>query len=174
MKKNILVVVYSRTGTSRTVAGLLAAEGSGQLAVVRDADARRGVMRCMLDSWLRRRPKIVYEGPDPASFDVVVLVAPIWAMRLAGPMRTFVASRAACLHRVVVVSVMGDEGADRAVAEVARLLGHRPALDASFKERDVRDGSFVRRLRSLAASVADMTSATSRPLGPAVLSPEAT
>lgn len=46
--------------------------------------------RRVLDSLLRRRPGIRYQGPDPADFRAVVLVSPIWMYRLAGPMRSFV------------------------------------------------------------------------------------
>lgn len=171
--KKVLVVCYSQTGTSRAVARLLAAEGPWEMAEVRDAQSRRGTLRCVLDSMLRRRPPIAYDGPDPVPYDVVALVSPIWMLRLAGPMRSFVEANAARMDRVAVVSVMNDRGAPRAVAEVARLLGRAPAIDACFRERDVQDGSFAARVRSLAAAVGDTADAPSRPARQVVLSPEA-
>lgn len=46
-----------------------------------------GTLRCVLDSLLRRRPSVRYLGPPIEEFDSVILVAPIWLGRLAGPMR---------------------------------------------------------------------------------------
>ncbi|HEX6361418.1 MAG TPA: hypothetical protein VFZ93_00570, partial [Albitalea sp.] len=90
----------------------------------------------------------------PAGFDLVVLVSPIWALRLAGPMRTFVAMRGDDLAEVAVVSLMSKAGAANAVAEVARLVGRAPVADAAFCAVEVDDGAFVERLRAFGQAVA--------------------
>src|ERR1043166_8855578 len=104
--KQVLVVVYSYTGTSTRVAQRLAVERAWPIGEVSDAKPRSGWLRCVLDQVLRRRPPIRYHGPDPARFDAVVLVAPIWVEGLSAPMRAFVAEHAATLPEVAVVSVM--------------------------------------------------------------------
>jgi hypothetical protein len=149
----ILVVVYSYTGTSRRLAQLLANLEQWQVGEIRDEKPRSGNWRCIWDSLLRRRPSIVYDGPDPATFDAVVLVSPIWAGRLAGPMRSFVALRRDVLRDVAVVSVMGGQGAPGAVAEVAAVIGRKPILDAAFTRREIEDGSFAGPLQAFAKSV---------------------
>ena len=106
----VLVIMYSYTGTSRRLAAQLCSQQGWPMAEIFDARPRAGVAgiwRCLLDSWLRREPAIRYLGPPPDDFDAVVLIAPIWAQQLAGPMRSFVASRRASLPRVAVVPVMG-------------------------------------------------------------------
>jgi len=169
----ILVVVYSYTGTSRRLAQLLANLEQWQVAEIRDATPRSGNWRCILDSLLRRRPPIAYDGPDPATFDAVVLVSPIWAGRLAGPMRSFVASRQRVLRDVAVVSVMGGRGAPDAVAEVAGLIGRKPMLDAAFTSAEIEDGSFAGPLQAFAKSVQRAEEKSAAVTGPAVWSPQA-
>ena len=98
----ILAVVYSCTGTSRRLAQLLVAQRQWPLDEVRDARPRNGLAgtsRCLPDSLFRRCPEIRYDGPNPAEFDAVVLISPIGAYRLAGPMRSFVAARVAARCR---------------------------------------------------------------------------
>ena len=141
----VLVVCYSYTGTARRAAQLLCSHYGWPLGEVRDA-APRGTLRCVLDSLLRRRPAIRYEGPDPRDFDTVVLVAPIWMYRLAAPMRTFVAHRRNQLPRVAVIATMNAGGAINAYAEVAHLLGHAPVASAAFLQREIEDGSATTRL----------------------------
>jgi hypothetical protein len=146
----ILVVVYSHTGTCRRLTELLCNQQGWPMAEITDARPRSGALgmwRCLLDSWLRRQPPIQYRGLPPDDFDAVVLVAPIWAQRLAGPMRTFVASRRERLPDVAVVPVMGGSGAPNAIAEVGRLLGRAPILSAAFTAREVDDGSCAARLQ---------------------------
>lgn len=146
---SILVVCYSYTGVSRTAARQLCAQRGWPLGEIRDVHPRSGAsgyLRCVLDSLLRRHPHIDYQGPDPGDYRTVVLVSPIWAYRLAGPMRSFVHDHREALRRVAVVSTMGSGGASNAVAEVARVLGHAPIQSLAFTAREVEDGSCTTRL----------------------------
>ena len=172
MRKTI-VVVYSYTGTGLLLARRMCAErgwAMGQIQEVRARSGWRGVLRCLLDAWLRRHPPIRYEGPDVQDFDTVVLVSPIWAYRLAGPMRSFVASQAPRMRQYAIVSVMGGSGAASAAAEIDRLTGRSPVLSVAFTAREVEDGSCTTRLPGIVTAVD--TVAPSSFLRPVELSPQ--
>ena len=151
--RQVLVVVYSYTGTSRRVAQRLAAERGWPIGEVIDAKPRSGWWRCVLDSLLRRRPAIRYAGPDPGAFDAVVLVSPIWVEGLSAPMRSFVVAEAQRLREFAVVSVMGSKGAPNAVAEISRLIGRAPLLHAAFKRGELDDDAVVARIGVFARAV---------------------
>lgn len=161
----VLVVTYSHTGTGRKLAWLLSSLQNCQMAEITE-DLPRGNWRCILDSLLRRCPPIRYDGPDPRHFDIVVLVAPIWAGRLAGPMRSFVASRRALLPDVAVLTVMGHTGAASAVSEIAELLGRAPLLDAAFTTAEVEDGCFADRLQAFGRAVRSASDEKRAPRAP--------
>ena len=120
---------------------------------------------------LRRRPVVRYTGPPIDRFDTVVLIAPIWAHQLAGPMRSFVAMHRAQLPAVAVVSVMESRGAPRAVAEIGQLIGRSPVLGTAFTTREVDDGSFATRLQAFGDAV--LHSRASPPVRPSIWSPQA-
>lgn len=152
----VLVVFYSYTGTARRLAQLLCAQQRWAMAEVLDRRPRagaKGTWRCILDSLLRRTPEFRYQGPASDGFDVVVLIAPIWVYRLAGPMRSFVRDRRATLPDVAVLSVMGSRGAASAVAEIASLTHRTPLLSAAFTTREVDDGSCAGRAQALGDAV---------------------
>lgn len=156
MSKNILVVAYSYTGTSLGVAKLMCIQQNWDLAWIEETRPRRGAWgswRCLLDAFLRRHPPIRYHGPPPGDFDAVVLVSPIWALRLAGPMRSFVAAERARLPDVAVVSVMGGRGGPNAAAEIADILGRAPILTTAVTAREVEDGSCAARLQAFGTAV---------------------
>ena len=172
---NGLVVFYTLTGTCRRVTELLCIQqgwsrGEVQEIVPRDSGLR-GSLRCIADSWGRRRPDVRYIGPDPREFDIVVLVAPVWLQRLAGPMRSFVARWRDQLPRVAVISVMNGRGAPDAVAEIGRLLERAPELSASFASREVDEGACAARLQAFGDALGVPEGA--RPVRPATLSPAA-
>lgn len=137
---SMLVVCYSYTGTARRIAQLLASHRGWPLGQVLDPQPR-GLLRCVLDSLLRRHPAINYRGPDPGDFRCVVLVAPVWVGRLPGPMRSFLVQHRQHLHRVAVIATQNASGADKLFAEVTRILGHAPIAKAAFLQREIEDGS---------------------------------
>jgi hypothetical protein len=171
---SILVVCYSFTGTSHRAAALLCLQHGWPLGEIHDAQPRAGgpgMLRCVLDSLRRRHPAIRYQGPDPGDFRTVVLVAPVWAYRLAGPMRTFVAQRREALRRVAVLTTMDSGGASNAVAEIARILGHAPIQAAALTAREVLDGSCMPRLLAFSDALQPGSTATQPAFQPAWTAP---
>ncbi|MFC5499365.1 flavodoxin [Caenimonas terrae] len=147
-----LVVCYSYTGISRRAARLLCSHRGWALGEIAESGPR-GTLRCVLDSLLRRQPAIHYNGPDPGSFRTVVLIAPIWMYRLAGPMRSFVAIHRERLQRVAVIATMNAAGASNAFAEIARLLGRPPVRCIALLARSIEDGSGTGELLDFGAAL---------------------
>ncbi|HEY9108348.1 MAG TPA: flavodoxin [Roseateles sp.] len=170
----ILVITYSFTGTGNRLTELLCRSRNWDSAAIVERRPRKAwvTLRCVVDSLFRRRPPIIYNGPDPSGFDLVVLVAPIWLYRLASPMRSFVASFRRSLRRVAVISVMGGRGGQNAAAEIGGLLDQAPIMSTTFTQREVDDGSYAPRLLALAAAL-DAATNLKGEIRPFVLSPEA-
>lgn len=149
--EKVLVVFYSYTGTSRRLALRLARLQGWRMGEIEEEMPRRGLkgtLRCLADSLWRRHPDIEYRGPSPQDFDLVVLVSPIWAYRLAAPMRSFLMRMAPKLRDIAVLSVQDRGGAAHAVAEVTALTHRAPRRAAAFLRQDILDGSYEPRLKS--------------------------
>jgi len=175
MSDRTLIVFYSNTGTSRRVADLLSSKFQwprGEIGETRSRAGTAGMLRCVMDSLLRRHPAIRYEGPNLRDFETVILIAPIWLYRLAGPMRSFVRDHAVGLKRVGVISVMGGQGATNAFAEIDQILGRPPILSTSFTARSVDDGSYSSDLEVFGNAVRD-NAKKGETVRPATLSPSA-
>lgn len=159
----ILVVSYSWTGTCTRLARLLCnlqpGWQHGEIRLEKPRNGQTGYWRCVLDSVLRRKPAIRYQGPFPREFDAVVLISPIWAFSLAGPMRSFVRTRRDHLPGVAVISVMGGAGASNAVREVERLTGRGCIMNTAFTMQEVEEGNPELRLRDFAETLRAMTDA---------------
>ncbi|MDE2401841.1 MAG: flavodoxin [Burkholderiales bacterium] len=171
----ILVVTYSYTGTSRLLGKMLCGMQSWPMAEVRESQPRSGwtgTWRCLMDSFFRRRPAISEIGPTLREYDAVVLISPIWAYRLAGPIRTFVTSNRDQLRDVAVISVMGGSGAPNAVAEIGHLLGRSPLMSTAFTSHEVEDGSCAGRLQAFGQAV-QTAEDSSLVMRPATWSPRA-
>jgi hypothetical protein len=170
-----LVITYSYTGTGRRLAKLLCAQQDWPAGDVLELRARAGAwgtVRCILDSVLSRHPSVRYVGPPLKEFDSVVLIAPVWLGRLAGPMRSFVANYSDSLPDLAVISVMGSNDTPSTAAEVARLAQRTPLLATAFNTREVDDGSCAARLRAFGTALRSGRN-ESRPERPAEVSSQA-
>jgi hypothetical protein len=159
----VLAVSYSYTGRCRKLRQALAARLGWAEGEITDRSPGRAAWRCILDSLLRRRPRIRYTGPALDNFDAVVLIAPIWARKLASPMRTFASNRWSQIPTVALVTVMGGDSAPDALAEVTRLLGQAPVVFATFTQSEVDDGSFAAHIEALGRSLEQARDAMSVP-----------
>lgn len=140
---NTLIVYYSRTGTARQVAELMAAQSGWPLSEVCDEHPRAGWlgdMRCVLETVFGKRASYRYDGPDPGAFDQVVVLAPIWMGHLASPMRDFLKDQVPLPGHLSVVCVMAARGAFTAVEEIARMTSTIPAPVLALCQRDVLSG----------------------------------
>ena len=157
----ILVVFHSRTGTCRQVAQRLASQGPWALGEVDAPAGGQGYVRCAVQALLRLQPRVAYSGPDPAAFDLVVLVAPVWCGTLAAPMRSFVAFHRRELPACALLSVMGGRGAEGAVRAVEQILGRTLRVTAALREAEIRGNHHHQVLAGFARRVAAL-------IGPAV------
>lgn len=162
----VLVVFYSYSGVSNRAARLLASHLDWPVGEVTDAAPRAGFMgglRCVMDSLMHRRPPIDYRGPDPSLFRTVLIVSPIWAYQMAGPMRSFIVANAGKILQFAQLTMMNSGGASNAVKEAARLFGRDPLLTAEFTSREIEDGTGTGRLLRFAQAVEDATSGKTPP-----------
>lgn len=152
----ILVISYSDTEISHRLAQLLCKQQGWPMAEINEVHPRSGLpgrVRCLLDSGLRRCPQICYSGPPPNEYDAVVLVAPVWSSRLAGPVRSFVNLMCEQLPDLALVSVTQNWGTPDVIAELGLLMGCFPMLSTTFTPHEVSYPSCPVRLQAFGNAI---------------------
>ena len=151
-----LVVYYSRTGNTRTIAGELVAMLEADVDPLDDGRDRSGVfgyLRCAREALKKRTIELVPPAYDPSSYDVVVLGTPVWAGNLSSPLRSYVAAHKAQLARVAFFCTQGGSGADKVFRDLAQLCGRSPLATLAVNEREIEKRAYAERLGSFAAAV---------------------
>src|SRR3990172_13104609 len=91
--KKILVAYYSRTGTTRKVAELIAQKLGAELEEIKDTVDRSGIKGYLLsgrDATLKRLTELYPIAKNPADYDLVLVGTPIWSWNVSAPIRTYV------------------------------------------------------------------------------------
>lgn len=142
----ILVVFFSRTGTTRKVAEAIARASGGDLAELCEARSRRGVW-----GWLRSGYEATYRVPsqplpltsDPSCYDIVFVGSPTWNRALSSPVRGFLQEHASRLPHVALFATCDGRGAEDVVAQMAELLRRPPLATLAMLAHDVKHGPAV-------------------------------
>lgn len=129
MTARTLVAYYSMSGNTRVIASEIGNVVDADIEEINEPRRRHGiggVMRAMFDAVMRREPPIVSANHDPARYDLLLLGGPVWAGRMASPVRTYAKRFGTSASHVAFFCTEGGRGADTAFADLEALCRHAP------------------------------------------------
>lgn len=139
--RTALIVYYSRTGTTKTLATALADKLNADLAEIRCRRYGRGIFRYLragYDSVRGNLPPIDMPQTATQTYDLVLLGAPIWTSHPALPLRAFLAGAPALPARVALFLTYGGHSSpDIAIRETEALLPGPLEACLSLRSPDV-------------------------------------
>ncbi|MCC8400532.1 flavodoxin [Paraburkholderia sp. MMS20-SJTN17] len=145
----ILVVYYSRTGTTRRVAQLLASELDADIEAVRECDgpeARNGAsgyLRSLIDALRHRRAEVMPALLDVSAYDVVVVGGPVWAGGACAPVVAWLTLHGERIRHLALFCCEGARGSATAFKQMSEAAGKAPLATCVITGRDLlgrRDG----------------------------------
>jgi flavodoxin len=150
----LLVVFFSRTGTTRCLAEHIARATGADLEELKENQSRRGLwgwLRSGYEGTYRRSAKPLPVQRHLRDYDLVFVGSPTWNRALASPVRGFLEQHASELTNVALFATCQGQGATEVNAQMAALLKNAPLATLTMLERDVK--------RSPAVEVGELTEA---------------
>ncbi len=160
----VLIAYYSRSGVTRSVSEMLAAElrAKGAEATVEeiiDTKDRSGITGWLgggKDATLKKETTIAPVKADVASFDLVAIGTPVWAWTAAPAARTFAKQHGASCRKVAFFCTMGGSGDKGAFKAFADLCAKEPVATLALIDRKVKakdEEKCLAPVRAFAASI---------------------
>lgn len=152
----ILVVYYSRTGTTRKVAAALAAKlgcDSEEIVEARSRNGMFGYLRSLIEARRQIPPHIAAAGKDPSIYDLIVIGTPVWAWSLSSPVRAYLLANKSRLPAVAFFCTLGGAGSDRAFGQMQELTGKPPAGCLSITASEVASAADEPRVAAFAETL---------------------
>lgn len=129
MATRTLIAYYSMSGHTRNLANEIRNATEAELEEINEPRPRHGfggVMRALFDAVARRTPPILAATHNPADYDLLVIGGPVWAGRMASPVRSYAKRYGARAPHVAFFCTEGGRGADTAFADLAKLCQQPP------------------------------------------------
>ena len=152
----ILVIFYSRSGTTRRIAMTLSATlGSTIEEIVegRGRDGFLGYWRSIIEARRKRLPNIMPAKNDPSSFDLVVIGTPVWVWSVSSPVRAYLTANKDRLPAVAFFCTLGGKGSETAFAQMQGIVGKPPSATCAITAGDVATGGEVAQLAKFAGAL---------------------
>lgn len=144
---DVLILYYSRTGTTEALATALAEKLGGDLARIGCDRYRRGPLRYLRAGWDSVRgnlPPIDVPPVDTGAYALVLLGAPIWTSHPALPLRAYLASAPDLPARVgLFLTYGGHSPPETAIQETQALLPARLAATLAVQASQVHGAGFA-------------------------------
>jgi hypothetical protein len=151
--RRVLVVYFSQGSAVRRVAEDLAYLHGAAIERIVEKKARKGLFGFLsagADASLGKATPIEAPVLDPARYDLVVVCTPVWAGRLAPPIRSWLSEVHARLPECAYVVVSAATAPEKVVAMMLATSGRAPVAYVGFVQKDFSPESratYVRKLR---------------------------
>ena len=131
-----LVVYYSFSGNNRLLAQHLQKRLNADLQEIAEVKPRTG-FTILLDVFFRRTPKIVASRINWPQYSRVILLAPIWAGRIASPLKAFLRLAKQHLPQYCFISLCGTGHNKNLKKELTQLTGQEPEFVLELSVNDL-------------------------------------
>ena len=142
----ILVLYFSRTGTTRKVAEAIAHASSADIEELREPRSRRGIwgwMRSGYEGAYKRASEPLPLSVDPRHYDLVFVGSPTWSGALCSPVRGFLQRHGKSLRNVALFATCAERGANAVLQEMAKLLATAPKAQLAIRDYEVKRSAAV-------------------------------
>ena len=152
----VLVVYYSRTGTTKEVAEAIARELGCEVEEITDLKDRRGPLGFAVggkDAFLKKLTQIEEVTKRPNSYDLVVIGTPLWALSVTPAVRTYLSQNKDRIRRAAFFCTKGGSPAKMAFADLAKLCGQKPVGTLELREDELKTGESFRKIEKFAQTI---------------------
>ncbi len=144
----ILLVYYTRTGSTRRLAQDLAAHLQCDTEEIIDRKNRSGAAGyfvTLADRILRRPSHIQDSTKDPGKYDLVVIGGPVWMSSAAAPLRAYILRHRAHINEFAYFCSFGGWSPEKSLDEVETLLNKKAVSSLMVMRSEIAEpvgGSF--------------------------------
>ncbi|HMB65266.1 MAG TPA: NAD(P)H-dependent oxidoreductase [Patescibacteria group bacterium] len=146
---SILVVFYSRSGTTAKVARELASRLGAETEEIKEEKNRKGLKGYLQSAWeagRKTKPSLKSLEKDPARYDLIVVGTPVWVGTMASPVRSYLDNNKDKFDRLAFFTTQGSAQTQRVVKDLEAVSQRAPVALMEFTTKEVSKGGFQEKL----------------------------
>lgn len=152
----ILVAYYSRTGTTKKVAGYIAGVLKCDIEELIDLKKRTGILGIIKSSFDAKLKKLTDLGPlkfNPAKYDVVIIGSPVWAQTLVPAVRTYIQQNKDSFKNTSLFCVSSGSGEKATLKHMSGLCGSKPLFTFMTQKKFIKTLEYQLKAKEFAEDI---------------------
>ncbi len=140
-----LVVYYSRTGNTKMIAESISNALNSDIEEIIDTEKRSGIIGYIKSGYEASRGKLseIRESKyDPSQYDLLIIGTPIWASKMAVPVRAYLKNNMDKIPLLACFSTCGSSGIEKTIQDFAEYTNITPMATLGVKSSQIKDGSY--------------------------------
>lgn len=140
----VLVVYYSRTGSTRKIAQDIAKQMDADLEEISDQKKRTGLLGFVLggrDAMTKKETCISGMRKNPAEYDLVILGSPIWGGNITPALRTYINQYGDSIRSTAFFFSSGGKMPDQVLEKLSVILKEKPVAVTGLSLSDIKDNN---------------------------------
>jgi len=160
--KAVLVVYFSRTGYTRSVAQEIARATGADCESIEERSTRSG----LLGYWRSAREALRGSAADiepaavnPRDYALVILGTPVWARNISSPVRAYITKHKRDFQRIALFCTQGGSGGDQVLRKMSELCEQSPIATACFNDSEIDRDLHRAKVETFVAALAERKAA---------------
>lgn len=159
--KNILIVFYSRTGTTKRAAEYLQKLFSCDIEEIIDNEKREGVLGLInsgKDAIFKNTTNIEKIKLNPDNYDIVIIGSPIWASLMAPAVRTYIGEHKHLFKNVAFFCTHGSDisNSTKMFEDMSFLCEKKPLCELRLYAKELNNKEFQQKAEIFKAEILNL------------------
>ena len=140
MDNKILLIYYSRTGYTKKIMNYLSEKTKSDIEEIKEDKDRSGIIEYIksgYESLTKKKPEIHELKNDPADYEMVVIGSPVWASRMASPVRTFMTKYKNDINKAIFITCQKGTVNGKAFDDMEETLEKKEIKSLGLREEHV-------------------------------------
>ncbi|MFA5032027.1 MAG: flavodoxin [bacterium] len=155
-ENKILIVFYSRTGTTKKVAETIASTLKCDMEEIVDMKSRKGLWGWIMsgkDATQNNLTTIKETTKSPDSYDLIIIGTPIWASKMTPAVRTYLSKNKEKIKNIAFFCTMGGSNAGNAFKDMEVFIGKQPIKTLELSAKEVAQGTYVQKVKDFTVEI---------------------
>jgi flavodoxin len=146
-----LIVYFSKFGKNKALAEEIQAKISGRLEEIVEKKPRTGFGLFVVggfQAFFKKEVEIIAPKADPASYDLTIIVSPVWAGHLPPATRRYLKQMGGDFNDFAYISVCanGEKNGESFAEDLTEAAGKKPKVLTLISEKEYRENKYSDKL----------------------------
>jgi len=150
MKRKILVVYYSRTGTTKKIAEIIARELNSDTEEIIDLTNRSGAigwLKAGRDAMKENLTEIKEIKKNISNYNLIIIGSPNWGGAIAPGVRTFLMENKNKIKNIAFFCTMGGDNPGKLFLQMEKIIKIKPLGILSIMTKEVNSNNYQNKIR---------------------------